>query len=77
MKRQWYAAPYALWMLMFTIVPLLFVVYYAFQGPNGFTADNFLRVFQPGYLPVLLVSGLGAGVAIGLVGALLVSRVPE
>lgn len=29
------------------------------------------------YLPVLLISGLGAGVAIGVVGALLVSRVPE
>jgi len=57
MKRQWYAAPYALWMLMFTIVPLLFLVYYAFQGYDGsFTADNFLRVFQPGYLPVLLDS---------------------
>ena len=25
MKRQWYATPYALWMLLFTIVPLLFV----------------------------------------------------
>jgi len=57
MKRQWYATPYALWMLLFTIVPLLFVVYYAFQGPGGgFSADNFLRVFQPGYLPVLLDS---------------------
>ena len=57
MKRQWYAAPYGLWMLMFTIVPLLFVVYYAFQGSGGsFSADNFLRVFQPGYLPVLLDS---------------------
>ena len=57
MKRQWYATPYALWMLLFTIVPLLFVVYYAFSdGQGGWTAANFLRIFQPGYLPVLLDS---------------------
>ena len=38
MKRQWYAAPYALWMLLFTLVPLLFVAYYAFSdGQGGFT----------------------------------------
>ena len=54
MKRQWYAAPYALWMLMFTIVPLIFVVYYAFSdGNGGFTTENFQRIFQPGYLTVL------------------------
>ena len=57
MKRQWYASPYALWMLMFTIVPLLFVVYYAFTGADGrFTMANFQRITQPGYLPVLLTS---------------------
>ena len=57
MKRQWYASPYALWMLMFTIVPLLFVVYYAFTGSDGsFTLANFQRITQPGYLPVLLTS---------------------
>ena len=57
MKRQWYATPYALWMLLFTIVPLLFVVYYAFSdGNGGFTTSNFLRILQPGYLPVLLTS---------------------
>jgi len=57
MKRHWYAAPYGLWMLMFTIVPLLFVVYYAFSdGSGGFTAENFARIIQPGYLTVLLDS---------------------
>ena len=57
MNRQWYAAPYALWMLLFTLVPLLFVVYYAFtNGQGGFTTANFLKIFQPGYLPVLLDS---------------------
>ena len=54
MKRQWYAAPYGLWMLMFTLVPLLFVVYYAFTDVSGaFTAANFGKIFSPGYLIVL------------------------
>ena len=57
MKRQWYAAPYALWMLLFTLVPLLFVVYYAFSdGQGGFTTANLARMLQPGYLAVLLES---------------------
>ena len=55
--RQWYAAPYGLWMLMFTLVPLLFVLYYAFTNSGGaFTTANFTKIFQPGYLPVLLTS---------------------
>jgi len=57
MKRQWYATPYALWMLIFTIVPLLFVIYYAFTNPQGaFTAANFAKIFQPGYLSTLFES---------------------
>ena len=57
MKRQWYATPYALWMLIFTLVPLLFVVYYAFtNGAGEFTTANFERIMQPGYLPVLFTS---------------------
>ncbi len=57
MKRQWYAAPYAIWMLLFTLVPLLFVGYYAFTDSSGaFSTNNILRIFQPGYLPVLLDS---------------------
>ena len=55
MKRQWYATPYALWMLIFTIVPLLFVCYYAFTTPEGaFTLDNIAKIFT--YSPVLLDS---------------------
>ena len=42
MKRSWYASPYALWMVLFTVVPLLFVCYYAFTDASGaFTAANF------------------------------------
>ena len=57
MKRRWYATPYALWMLIFTIVPLLFVVYFAFTTRDGaFTTENFGRFFSPGNLPVVLDS---------------------
>ena len=55
MKRSWYAAPYALWMVMFTVVPLLFVCYFAFTTKSGdFTTANITKIFQ--YTPVLMDS---------------------
>ena len=54
MKRSWYASPYALWMVLFTVVPLLFVCYYAFTDSSGaFTTANFVKIAQPMYLLVL------------------------
>ena len=45
MKRSWYATPYALWMLMFTVVPLLFVCYFAFTTKSGeFTVVPSLKI---------------------------------
>jgi len=56
-KRRFYATPYALWMLIFTVVPLLFVVYFAFTSKSGaFTAANFGKFFRPGNLPVVFDS---------------------
>ena len=44
-------------MLIFTIVPLLFVVYFAFTTRDGaFTTENFGRFFSPGNLPVVFDS---------------------
>ena len=55
MKRSWFAAPYAVWSVMFTIVPLVFVCYYAFTTKSGdFTVDNFTKMVQ--YTPVLMDS---------------------
>ena len=35
------AYPYFVWMVLFTVVPLIIVVYYAFTDANGaFTLDN-------------------------------------
>ena len=55
MKRSWYAAPYAIWMALFTVVPLLVVCYYAFTTKSGaFTTENLTRIFD--YAPVLFDS---------------------
>ena len=54
MKRSWYASPYALWMVLFTVAPLIFVCYYAFTTSAGeFTLNNFTKIAQPMYLLVL------------------------
>jgi len=57
MKKTWVSYPYILWMIIFTIVPLLLVLYSSFtKTENGmvvFTLDNFIRVMEPTYLKVL------------------------
>lgn len=42
MKRKWLTAPYILWMLLFTIIPLGIVIYYAFTDSvtGAFTFGN-------------------------------------
>ena len=57
MKRKWYAAPYGIWMLIFTIAPFIFIVYYSLTSMDGsFTLSNFARFFEPVYVKVLLRS---------------------
>lgn len=60
MKRKFLTAPYLLWMLIFTIIPLMLVVYFSLfeSGPAGikFTTANLERVFEPIYLKVILRS---------------------
>ena len=54
MKRAWYASPYALWMVIFTLSPLLFVAYYAFtDGAGGFTLANFRQLTNSDFLLTL------------------------
>ena len=39
------AYPYFVWMTLFTVVPLIIVVYYAFTDANGaFTLDNLTSI---------------------------------
>lgn len=60
MKKKLLTAPYLLWMLIFTIVPLILVVYFSLfeTGPEGirFTTAHLERVFEPIYLKVILRS---------------------
>ena len=54
-KSKRSAVPYMGWMLVFTIVPLIMVVYYAFTDDTGaFTLDNFLNASD--YSEVFLYS---------------------
>lgn len=40
-NRTALSAPYSVWMILFIVVPLLIVIYYALTGPDGsFTWDN-------------------------------------
>lgn len=58
-KKSWIAYPYILWAVIFTIIPLLIVVYYAFTkeldgGKIVFTWDNLIKMANPdnGYIIV-------------------------
>ncbi len=54
MKRSFFSGPYGLWMIMFTIFPIVFVAIYAFQDNTGaFTLDSIARCFEGTYLKVL------------------------
>ena len=56
MKKRVWAAPYIVWMLLFTIVPLGIVVYYTFteQGGSAFTLGNISSILD--YAPIFLRS---------------------
>ena len=54
MKRSFFASPYVLWMVIFTIMPLVFVVYYAFTDANGaFSLTSWQSYFTEGNMLTL------------------------
>ena len=61
-SRKQLCIPYALFLLMFVIIPLFVVVYYAFTGADGrFTFDNFIAFFSDATkVSTLLISMLVA-----------------
>lgn len=62
-KLALFSAPYILWMLLFTLIPLVLIVVFAFTDRNagGFTFDNVQ--FAAHYLPTLVKSIYLAAVA--------------
>ena len=62
LNAKWASYPYILWMLLFTILPLLLVIYFAFTDKSGaFTLDNVKQSVQ--YLPTLVKSIYLAAIA--------------
>lgn len=58
MKKNWALYPYVLWMVLFTVVPILLVTYYSLTQTNDagglqVTLSHFKRVFEPLYLAVI------------------------
>lgn len=57
MKKSRYALPYEAWMVLFILVPILIVLYYACTTSQGgrvaFSLANLAQVFSPTYLSVL------------------------
>lgn len=48
--RSLFATPYTLWMIIFTVVPVILIGYYAFTDANGaFTLDNFKNFWDSNY----------------------------
>lgn len=61
MKKKYFALPYIVWMLLFTVAPLILVFVYAFfdTSPTGeilFTSDYIVSVFSAQNMSVLLRS---------------------
>ena len=57
MHKKLMAGPYLLWMLVFTIVPLLFVFYYGFTSSDGtFTFSNITAIFEKIHIQALGLS---------------------
>ncbi|TYP70581.1 ABC transporter permease [Paenibacillus methanolicus] len=49
--RNLYLIPYAMWIALFVIAPIVLIVYYSFFDVNGaFTFDNYAKFFTPVYL---------------------------
>jgi spermidine/putrescine transport system permease protein len=54
LKRKWYSVPYLVWLVIFSVVPLLFVGYFAFTTRSGdWTLANIQKIMQPRYMAVV------------------------
>lgn len=67
-KETRLAYPYALWSVIFIVVPLLLIVYYSFtrktdDGGILFTLENYRQAFDPLFLKVFARSFMLAGIA--------------
>jgi ABC-type spermidine/putrescine transport system, permease component I len=46
MKRKFFAYPYIVWMVLFIVVPMLFIFYYAFNVNGEWTTERFVNAIK-------------------------------
>lgn len=67
MNRKWLATPYLIWMVIFILVPLFMILFYAFtmETPDGtvFTLEFIQKAFEPLYLNALVKSLMYAAIS--------------
>ena len=57
LKRQLLTGPYLVWIIGFTVLPILMILYYAFTTSRGsFTLDNIAVIAEPIHVKSLLLS---------------------
>ncbi len=58
MKSKYLSYPYIIWMIIFTIIPILIILYYSLSsfGQSGLTLQYFSKAFEPTYLTVIFKS---------------------
>jgi spermidine/putrescine transport system permease protein len=57
MRKQLSAGPYLIWMVGFTVIPLILIVYYGLTDSTGaFTLDNIKAILEPQRMAALLRS---------------------
>lgn len=57
MNKKFLSYPYLIWMIGFTVIPLLLIVYYGLTGRNGeFTLDNIMAIASQESMQALLRS---------------------
>lgn len=60
MHRSLFASPYLLWMIIFTVLPLLLIVYYSFTDASGnFTLDSFKTFIDSNYTKNKIYESMG------------------
>lgn len=64
MNRKWLATPYLIWMVLFIVVPLLIILYYAFtisdSSGTRFTLEHMMKPFNSIYMVAIAKSLLYA-----------------
>lgn len=57
LKRQFLAGPYLIWIIGFILLPLLFILYYAFTNDSGaFTLENIAAITDPVHVKSICLS---------------------